>query len=321
MALPKQVQAALDAADATLAGVNGQTAQTQPDAGNPAPEVPLVPEPALQAPLRAVAPEPPAPTRQADDVWEARYKSLQGLFNKEVPSLQHQVKTLQTDLAAAVERLNRASEQKEVAPEPQRAMDPKDIDSFGEDLVDMVQRVSTSVMGQVTRAFEAKFTQFDSAIAELQRTVQGTTQQVAISAEQAFFERVTKLVPAWEQTNADPGFLAWLAEVDPVYGLPRQAALERAQRELNPDRAAAVFQAYLGPKQAAPKAPDPLDRQISPKGASTVAPTPTEKPVLTQRQITAFYDDVRRGMYRGKEAEAAQIEQVINAALSEGRVR
>ena len=319
MALPSQVQAALDAAEATLAATNAPSA---PDVSPVEPALDAQPQPdpfgdATQPEAAPVAPPAPQPK---DDVWEARYKSLQGLFNKEVPELQHKVKTLQSNLDEAISRLNRASEQQESRPAQQPTADPKDVDNFGQDLVDMVSRVSAQSIGQLSKVFEGKVAQFESQIAALEQSLKGATQQVAMTAEQSFFDRVTKLVPNWEEVNTQPAFIAWLNEVDPVYGVARQAALQRAQDGLNADHAAAVFKAFLGPQPTAKKV-DPLDSQVSPRGAATVAPTAVEKPIITAAQITTFYDDVRKGNYRGNDAEVARIELLINTALAEGRVR
>lgn len=321
MALPQQVQAALDAAEATLAQANAApaaTAETPPLA---------LDAQAQQAPVEQAAPppqqaqEPQTAKRDDEDTWRARYQSLQGVFNKTVPELQTKVKTLESEMAQAIERLNQASAKREADPQPQKAVDPKDIEVFGEDLVTMVSRVAGAAVASAARTFDTKVAQFEQTIMQLQQAMQGTTQQVAMTAEERFFDKVTKLVPDWEQVNVDPGFLAWLSDIDPVYGLPRRAALDQAQKSLNADHAAAVFKAFIGPQKSAPKGPDPLDKQISPKSAATVQPTPATKPVISQAQITTFYNDVRRGAYRGREAEAAQIEQTINAALAEGRVR
>lgn len=312
MALPPQVQAALDAADATLNAVNAAQPQevfAEADAAQPFEE---------QAPPPEVAPVAPEPPK--DDLWEKKYRVLQGKYDAEVPNLHHKVRDLETNLRTAIERMNAASEAKERQPEPTTAADTKDIDNFGGDLVDMVSRVAGGAIGQAARAFEAKANALEQKIAQLAEQLSGTHQQVAMTAEQAFFDRVTKLVPNWEAVNVDPAFLAWLSEVDPVYGFTRQAALENAQKALNPDRASAVFQAFIGPQKAAPRV-DPLANQVSPRSSASVAPSPTDKPVFTQAQVTYFYDQVRQGVYRGNEAEQQRIEQLINTALSEGRIR
>lgn len=332
MALPRNVQAQVDAADALLAQANPapdsvQDAPALEDLAklpSPSPEFspPVPPTPTAPA---TVEPEPTStPPKPAPDVWEARYKAVQGLFNKEVPALQQQVRqlTLQGQQAAEqLEALRKAEQVPTDAKKPE--VDPRDVESFGSDLVDMVQRVIQAHLGGLVQKVESTVSSIDTRIAQLEREVQGTTQTVAMTAEQSFFERLTKQVPEWESINANEAFLAWLSEEDPVYGAPRQTALDAAQRSLNADRAAAVFRAFSGnqPTAPAPK-PNPLDKQVSPRAVATPEPTPqANAQVLTQKQITDFYADLSRGKYRGREADAQRIEQVINQALAEGRVR
>lgn len=311
--LPKQVQDQLAAAEATLATINApQGAPEQVEQ-----VITEAPEPVKQA-----EPQPQVQVAQkpAED-FEHKYRVLQGKYSNEVPRLHEQVKTLEANLSAAVERLNKASAEKERAPELKIAAEPRDVEDFGADLVNMVVRVSQATLARAAQAIDAKVAEIDSKIAALSDQLKGTSQTVAVSAEQTFFDRLTRVVPEWERINADQGFLTWLAEEDPVYGVPRQNALQLAQQQLNVERVAAVFNAYIGPrKEQAPKT-DPLDKHVSPKSAATVAPAPTSKPVITQAQITQFYTEVRKGKYHGNEAEAARLEQLINSALAEGRVR
>jgi len=185
-------------------------------------------------------------------------------------------------------------------------------------LVSMVDRVAKTSMGQTARDLAAKNAAMEAQIAAMAEQLKGTSTQLAVTAEQSFFERLSKSVPDWSQVNTDKGFLSWLAEADPVYGVPRQQALAAAQQRLDVDRVAAVFNAYTGGSKA-PKAADPLASMVSPKGASTVAPVATGSPVITQAQVSKFYDDGRRGVYSAP--EYARIESLINAALAEGRIR
>ena len=317
MALPQQVQAALAAAEATLAEVNAAPAAPSADLAQLA-QQPSANEPIGQAEPPPAAPaQTPAPPPQ-HDAWEARYKTLQGLFNKQVPELQGRVKELEGNLTTAIERLNRASAEKEQAPEPKVA-EARDVDAFGADLVEMVQRVAQAQMSRAAQVFETKAAELERKVDTLSQALTGTRQTVAASVEETFFERLTKLVPDWTAVNDDQGFLAWLAQEDPVYGVPRQNALNVAREQLNVERAAAVFRAYTGPAKAVPKV-DPLDKQVSPRGAATAAPVASDKPVVTQAQITQFYNELRQGRYKGNEVEATRIEQFINTALAEGRV-
>jgi len=47
---------------------------------------------------------------------------------------------------------------------------------------------------------------------------------------------------------------------------------------------------------------------------------PPEKPIYTQAQIAQFFDDQRKGKYRGREADAAAYERDIYQAQHEGRI-
>jgi hypothetical protein len=244
------------------------------------------------------------------------------LFNREVPTLQHKVKDLETQLQEAVERLNKAAEAQAKPAEPQKpTADPRDVENFGSDLVEMVQRVAQQLLGSAATELQTRAASLEQRLAQLEQALKGTTQTVAVTAEQAFFDRLTKLVPEWEAINANQAFLAWLAEVDPILGQPRQSALDAAQQALNADRAAAVFRAFAPAQPPAPKA-NPLDKQVSPKGTASAAPAaPAQPAVYTQQQVVDFYNAKRRGEFRGREKEAAQIEAELNLAISEGRVR
>lgn len=323
MALPRAIQAQVEQANALLDAANkpqepAPTPEPQAQVADPAPS----PEPAPAAPEPQATQVPQAQPQTQPDPWEQRYKTLQGLFNREVPSLQSKVKDLEGQLQQAVERLNKAADAQAKPAEPEKpAADPKDVENFGSDLVEMVQRVSQHVLSRAANVFETKAASLEQRLAQLEQALKGTSQTVAVTAEQSFFDRLTKLVPDWEATNENPAFLAWLAEVDPMLGQPRQAALDAAQQTLNAERAAAVFKTFAATLPVAPK-PNTLDKQVSPKGTASAPPAAPAQPVIyTQQQVVDFYNAKRRGEFRGREKEAAQLEAEINLAISEGRVR
>lgn len=328
MALPRNVQAQVEAADALLA-IAHPPLPSEPEAPSlealaklptPSPEPsPTVPAtPAVIAPVEPASTPPPTP----DSAWEQKYKTLQGLFNKEVPGLQQQVRQLTEQGQLAARQLETLLQAKAAPPEPKAdVVDPRDVESFGSDLVEMVQRITQRSVGSAAEKLDGIVQALNQRFDQLEQVTQGTSQAVAVSAEDAFFGKLTKVVPSWETTNVSEGFLAWLAAEDPVYGASRQSALDAAQRSLNVDRAAAVFKAYEGTLPAAPK-PNALDRQVSPSSVATPEPTVSaEGPMLTQKQITDFYADVSRGRYRGRDDEQQRTEQIINQAIAAGRVR
>ena len=314
--LPRAVQRQVEAAEALLAeSTQSETAvlEAQPPAETPVEPAPQVQPPAQEAQVQA----PPA----APDVdWAHKFKTLQGIFNTEVPKLQQQNKELNARLQDAIERMEKLAQQPK-APEPtQNVLDPKDVDNFGQDLVEMVQRQTQSVLGKFAGKVDAVVADFEKRISQMEQALKGTSQTVAVTAEEMFFTKLTSLVPDWEQVNSSDQFLAWLAETDPVYGQPRQAALNAAQQAMDVGRVANVFKAFKALLPPTAKA-DPLAKQVSPKGSATAAPAPTDKPIITQKQVEAFYHDVATGRYRGRDAEVQRLEQMINEAMAENRIR
>lgn len=323
--LPRAVQKQVEAAEALLGEMNKpavpdaslEEAANQADVAvleAPAPTEPQV-APQVQAPA-------PAPTPPQED-WEHKFKVLQGMFNAEMPRLQKANKELNEQLRESLARLESLEKAKTQAPapkEPESLSDPRDAETFGADLVEMVTRIVTRAVGGVAGRVEGTVASYEGRLKQLEQALTGTTQTVAATAEEQFFDRLAKMVPDWEQVNADPQFLAWLSDVDPVYGQARQSALTAAQQALDAKRAAAIFNAFKPSAPAAPAAPS-VDSQVSPRARSAAAPAPQEKPMFTQMQIAKFYRDVQAGAYRGQEAEMQKLEAVINLAIAEGRVR
>lgn len=305
--LPKTIQDQLERADAILAQ------QQQAPETDKAETVEQAVQPVQQEPQ--AQPTQQAPAAQ-DDVWEKRYKTLQGLFNAEVPKLQAQVKEVSSKYQEAVEKLEQLAARPKQDETPKHVPDQKDVDDFGEDLVAMVRRVAEQVLGSVAPKIDTLLAGMDKRIGALEQGLQGTTKEVAVTREQSFFDKLTKEVPDWEKINADEGFLTWLADIDPVYGQQRQTALDNAQRSLDVARVAAIFNAYRVPGK---KTSNAVSKMVTPKSSSTVLPEVAGKPILTEKQVVAFYDSKRRGEYTAE--EAARYEAIVNEAIAEGRVR
>jgi hypothetical protein len=224
-------------------------------------------------------------------------------------------------LSAKVDELTRAQPAKPPEP-PKYQPDAKDVEVFGPDLVEMVQRVGEQLLGGVVRTLDERLT-------TLETSLKGTAHTVALTAEDTFFAKLAAAVPEWEALNQNQACLDWLAAEDPVFGVPRQNALDVASRSLNAQAAINIFKQLknlVAPAPAATPAPAPatskLDKQVSPNTAATSsAPAQSDVTIVTQKQITAFYDALAKRKFVGREDEAVAIEAQINRALAEGRVR
>jgi hypothetical protein len=162
----------------------------------------------------------------------------------------------------------------------------------------------------------------------IESNLQGTAKTVALTAEDSFYAKLATAVPDWEALNQNQTCLDWLAQEDPVFGVPRQNALDVASRTLNAQAAINIFKqlkSLVAPAPAATaKAPAPskLDKQVSPNTSATnTAPVQADATIVTQAQIQAFYNDLAKRKYAGRQEEADAIELQINRALAEGRVR
>lgn len=315
--LPKAVQAQVDAAEALLA--SSTTPQAEPE------NTPV--EQAAETSSEQVQVEQPQPvqvssdTKPQQDVWEARYKSLQGLFNQQVPELQRQVKDLNHRYQQAIESLEKvgkATEANQSASKP--AVDPKDVDAFGADLVEMVQRVAQQMLGNTAAKIDGFMGSVEKRLVQLEQRLQGTTETVAQTAQETFYVQLERMVPDWQAINADQRFLVWLGEDDPLSGRSRQAALDAASGALDVRRTAAIFKAFLDtlPKQP-PKANTAVNKQVSPSSVAAAAPVQTEAPSFTEAEVAELYARNRRREFTPKQWE--QVEQSINTAMAMGRIR
>jgi hypothetical protein len=311
MPLPKQVQQALEAADAQLLAMNGeppaQQATAQPVATAPAEPV----QQPTQQPQFVEQQPRTEPTPQQVENWEQKYKTLQGIHNRHVGDLKARIDQLEAHIHAM-----QAAPAQTVTPVAE--VNPQDEEAFGSDLVGMVRRTAETMYGGTASQFEGR-------LAQLERALQGQAQVVAKTADEVFIEGVRKEIPDFDTVNTSPEFLAWLAEEDDVYGMPRQTALTQAGNTRDLARVVKVFRAFLGTGAAAPKTPKSrLESQVTPRtsgnGAAAVVDPQAGKQYVSVAEVEGFYNDVRRGVYRGREQEMAKAEAVINAALAEGRI-
>jgi len=264
-----------------------------------------VEQPAAPAP----APVQPAPAPAVD--WEHKYKTLQGIHNSHTADLKDRLRRLEAELQARAQ------------PEPKKPEVPeidtkKDAEVFGEDLVQMVVRIVDSKFGRLVNDFDERLKVIEARHAATTETVQKTAKEV-------FLDRVKQAVPDLDAVNTNPAFLEWLADTDLVSGYVRQDILDHAAGSLDVGRVVGIFNAFKAtqaPAQAtvAPPAKQQLERQVAPRSTAPAA-TPDTPRIYTVADVEQFYADVRRGLYRGKDAQAAAIEAELNQALSEGRVR
>lgn len=320
--LPRQLQKQLQQAEQALAPAPEQVTEPAPESEPPQePEQVTAPPAETQAPPAEGGSTPPAEPRQEDppELWEQRYRSLQGTHNRHMEDMKRRIAQAEQAQRDLERQLNEERERAEQAQAQAAGPSPEDAETFGSDLVDMVSRVAKAMVG-------VELAKLKSRLDALETGSKGAAETAQRAVEDTFLVRLAAQVPDYREVNADPKFLDWLAETDPVYGATRQAALDNAAGARDADRVAAIFNSYKAlraPGQdSASRGQKALEQQVSPSaGAAAPVRTPQEPTFVTQAAVQGFYRDVAMGKFRGRDEEMHRIEASINKALAENRIR
>lgn len=318
MSLPRAVQQQVEEADALVAQMNG-TQPVNPDTGEP---IVTDPQPAPEPQPQNVSPELEPKPAVSEETWEQKFHSLKGKFDAEVPRLYAQVREMNDQIRQLVADNAVLKVQPAAQPDPAPAktlITEQDKEAFGSDLIDLIDRATESKLAG-NRQLEA---QLRAEIDELKGKLGNVTERQVVSDKDRYESVLTASVPDWQVLNVDQGFLNWLAEVDPVYGMPRQYALTNAYEALDADRTATIFNQYKKLIAPAPKTgQQQLLSQVAPtRSRTSAAPSSSaaDKPIFTQAQVSEFYSEWVKG--RLTDEEAVRMENEINAAMLEGRIR
>ena len=338
--LPAAVQAQVDEAE-RISGMLGQEEQPQTEPQDEAPafetEQPEEP-PQFQEP-QSEQEQPQEPTTEpeqpkgkgrrfkkvdtdadSEQTFEQRYRSLAGMYNAEVPKLHTQIKEMRDQVQMLHKELEETRAAQVEQPEPEHTITDEDREAFGPDLVNLIEKAADAKAGQVL----AQNRELTKELEMLKARLGDVSTKQQVSDQDRFITGLAQQVPNWEELNVDPGFLQWLQQTDPIYGLPRQVALNNAYESLDVNRVATIFNAYQGTQSQAPARPNPkeeLQRHVAPSSsrASTQPQGTQNSRIFTSQQIQEFYDDWRRGNISDEQAQ--RIEAEIHAAAAEGRIR
>jgi DNA-binding protein YbaB len=307
MAVPEAVKRQADAAEAEYQKRYGNTASPTPGA---IPAQPVTPPAATTPPAPAATPPAPvttpAPSTEPD--WKHRYHVIQGKYNAEVPRLQESVRQMQASMQQMSEQLRASTAAKPL-------ITPEEVTNYGEGLTDYIKRASREALAPVVAQIEQRMGAFDA----IPKHVETLQQRTFDTQRAAFFAGLNSSVPDWEAVNTTPAFLQWLEQVDPLARRTRQSMLEAAQNDFDVNGVAAFFHQWKATQGSASRpAEAPI---VPPQGQNNPPPVnqQTAKKIWTEQEIAQFYDAVRRN--RVPKADVERIEQEINVAAQEGRVR
>jgi len=333
MGLPKAVQKAVEEADALVAQIGGdktgENEDSQAETSNPETEPESYapdPEDTANKPEQTISQETQVVQKPtvSEETWERKYLTLKGMYDAEVPRLHAEMREMKGQVAQLV--ADKAAAEAKLASQPVEPqvslITEQDKEAFGPDLIDLINRAVKTE----TKSFEKRETQLLREIEQLRGQLGNVSERQVVSDKDRFLMGLSQQVPDWETLNVDQGFLGWLTEVDPVYGIPRQVALTNAYEVLDVGRVSTIFNAYkqlVAPAtKQANKQNSELQRQVAPTRSRSSTPTATDmqnQKIWTSGEIEQFYNDWRRGYIEND--EAARMEKEINAAVAQGRIR
>ncbi len=317
MALPRQVEAQLR----ELEALEKQLTDAQnPAPADPAPNPAEPPQDPQPAPAEPKPVEPtPTPTEPvvAEEKWEQKYKTLKGMYDAEVPRLHADLR----DLKAQVDALRKASETKPVEPAKPAAAEKlvtdADVEAFGSDLIEVQRKVAREVAAEFRGELDAMRAENE----KLREQLTSTGTQVS---EASFEQRLYRMVPDFEAVNADPKWIAWLNEVDPLLRAPRSSVAQQAFNRGDAEGVAhyvAMFKKSVAPVEPTADKTTELELQIQPNRSATSTPPTSQKgKVYTNADIEKMFRKATDLGVKGRVDEAKKLEAEIDAAFMEGRV-
>ena len=319
-ALPKQIQAQLDQAEAMQAEMDAAAAPDGNTDGNteaqtdaPQPNLQLV-EPQVND---AQVTTPDAALAQ----WEQRFRVIEGKYKAEVPRLAEQNRALSEQLERAIAALETAK--KPEAPADAKLVTDADLEAYGGDLVDMVRRTAREEFKILSKQFAAQMEAQFGAVAEKTARVE---QHVAQSENDKFWATVTQAHPDFETVNVDPRWHAYLDSKIKGTRMTHRAISEDALNRFDSQVVIEQLQAFkdsigAGEPPTTPARPKPsLQSQVAPSSsrASTPSNASGQRIWTGKEYIDAL--DHRTAHRIGREAYDALIVEA-ELALDEGRVR
>lgn len=321
--LPKQVQRQAEEVEALEQalyeqepGAEAENPEGEPEQVNeqPAPE-------AVEPPVEPEAAKPEAPQTD-EETWERRYKTLDGKYKAEVPRLFAEVKGLRSELEAARDQIDVLTRPKAAPEAQQKLVTDEDVETFGSDLVDLIDRKAREVAAQMVGS---EMDELRAENSQLREQLSGVTERQSSNDRRSFFTDLERLVPDYEAVNVDEGFIEWLSEVDPLSGVTKQDYLNNAYASFDVHRTAALFNTYKQLTAPAPvlhRSPN-LERQVAPgtSKVSTTTPAPAATRIWSSNEIENFYRQVAQGKFKGNEGEQVRIEAEIDLAVAQGRIR
>lgn len=288
-------------------------ARNKPPEPKAEPADPTAPAPADPTAATPADPTPPAPEPQPVDprendpaYWRQRFNVTAGVlrtereqrkgenegFHQRISELEGQIRTLQTSAPSPAA---------DTAIDVTQFFTPEQIEQFGEEQCKaMAKAAIASAKAAVNEAIEKE-------VKPLREAQTRKAAETEAERKQSFVDRLTELVPNYQEIDVDPAWLSWLAQEDESSGEERQGILTRHIAAQNAAKVARMFEAFLKTRKPRPQPPVVgSGTGAGPSGDPPPPASPNAAKPPTDVEVRDFYK--RAALGRVKDAERIEFE-------------
>lgn len=223
---------------------------------------------------------------------QAQHKTLQGKYSAEIPRLTQRIRDLEQQLSDQQGKTANAVQKAQDASEDLERLRARMNEEIGEDASSVVGEYATAAVREGINKFKSE--QQKSKLDE-------------------FWDSIYDKYPNFNQINTSEEFTSFLhANTDDTTGLSLHFVLNEAGQKLDSVTVNKVVGQFIDAQTRRNKQPSPEDH-VSPKhqqGQKQVS-----EPKYTLEDWNQLQDQLRKGQWVGREAEAAALERDIHAAL------
>jgi uncharacterized coiled-coil protein SlyX len=263
-------------------------------------------------------------SEQKAEKAQHKYDVLQGKYNKEVPELAQRLAEQTGTIKALQDQINALAVGKKLEEKDTKGV----LDSFEQDPnIKYLKTEYPEVWKGIESGIEKLAIDTSKKIEVLSSQITEQERKIHKTDEDRFYDDINT-VENWKEINNSVEFNEWLDRTEPLTGFKRRAILDDAYATLNSTRAKNFFSEFMGKKVKPVVDVKDTSFVVSDKGISPR--TTTGKPLIDRSElkenfikatdVSKFYNDVRKGLYKGRDAEKDKIEAEINKAISDRRV-
>jgi hypothetical protein len=255
---------------------------------------------------------------------EHRYEVLKGKYNKEVPDLATRlndqstlIRNLQDQLALIRKPVEESVKAKSLLEEVAEDPNVKYLKDEYPEVYKGLEAVAKKIEESANTKIKALTDQFEEEKTHTKKT-----------DSERFYEDLDK-VDGWRDINRSDEFNNYLDEIEPLTGFKRRSILTDAYTSLDSSRVKSFFTDFAVRTPRANNVDEVVvdtvkkEKGISPNTVSVkkiVDRSNKKENFIKASEITKFRDDVRRGVYTGRQKEQDAEDARLTLAVSEQRV-